>query len=258
MRLWVPTGITGSVAGLDREACMGSLLCLRFCQYCSNCTRWTPYSGVAALGVHGHFDFCLGWGWICSMQDLGKSKSFFAAACFGGGSWVRLVSRPEKLLRAGEVPAIQHVSLGLLVLLYGSSCNILARAISLPLASSEWVQRAVCHLQSPPDSGCQYIEDWKLLFMLGSHKGGPVSRGGSKWPWWIFAVCAENARSGSYGRKKNPNLSRFVHWRMQWWHHAVGCGARPAVPKERCRVVDKGFGPAWAVRDCQGMPVRDP
>lgn len=93
------------------------------------------------------------------MQDMGKSESLVAAACFGGGSSVRLISTPEKLLGAGEVPAIQHVSLGLLALLYGSSCSILARAISLPLSSSEWVQRAVCRLQSPPDSVCQYLKD---------------------------------------------------------------------------------------------------
>lgn len=61
MRLWVPTGVTGSVAGLAGEACMQGLLCPPFWQYCSNCTRWTPYSlGVAALDMHGHFDFYLG------------------------------------------------------------------------------------------------------------------------------------------------------------------------------------------------------
>ena len=63
-----------------------------------------------------------------------------------------MVSASEKLLGAGEVPAVQHVALGLLVLLSGSSCNLLAKAASLPAPSGEWVQSAVCHLQSPPDS----------------------------------------------------------------------------------------------------------
>lgn len=62
-----------------------------------------------------------------------------------------MVSRSEKLLGAGEVPAV-HVALGLLVLLPGSSCDLLAKAISLPVPRREWVQKAVCHLQSPPDS----------------------------------------------------------------------------------------------------------
>lgn len=60
-----------------------------------------------------------------------------------------VVSRSEKLLGAGEVPAVQHVVLGLLVLLPGSGYNLLAKATSLPAPNR---QRAVCHLQSPPDS----------------------------------------------------------------------------------------------------------
>lgn len=51
--------------------------------------RWT-YTGI------------LGWGWICFMQILSKSKSFFAAVCFGG----RLILlQYGKLLGAGDIPA---------------------------------------------------------------------------------------------------------------------------------------------------------
>jgi len=50
----------------------------------------------------------------------------------------------------------------------------------------------------------------------------------------LVKVCTLNSRRG------------------QRWHHTVSCGARPAVPRERCR----GCSSAWAMRDCQGTPVR--
>lgn len=46
-----------------------------------------------------------------------------------------MVSSSEKLLGAGEIPAVQHVVLGIPVLLPGSSCNPLAKASSCPAPS---------------------------------------------------------------------------------------------------------------------------
>lgn len=58
-----------------------------------------------------------------------------------------VVSRSEKLLGAGEVPAVQHVVLGLLVLLPGNGYNLLAKATSLPAPN-----RLLVFQLPPPDS----------------------------------------------------------------------------------------------------------
>lgn len=70
-----------------------------------------------------------------------------------------MVFRSEKLLEAERFQPIHGVALGFLVLLLGRRCNLLAKATGFPVLIREWVQRAVCHLQSCPGSleVCQYI-----------------------------------------------------------------------------------------------------
>lgn len=82
-----------------------------------------------------------------------QEQKFICSCLFWKLAGVHLVlqqvSTSEKLLGAGQVPAVQHFALGLPAWLLGSSYNLLAKATGLAFPSREWVQRAVCHLWSP-------------------------------------------------------------------------------------------------------------
>lgn len=96
----VPTSVTCGVAvKLARVMCSARG---------SGSTALTALGGPLAPwdSLHWTYTGVLGSGGICSMQDQSKSKSFFAAVCFG----CRLVLlqcalRSEKLLGAVEIPA---------------------------------------------------------------------------------------------------------------------------------------------------------
>lgn len=92
------------------------------------------------------------------MQDLGKSKSFFAAACFGVGlelssSGIAAVWALDQRNCWGlERFQLYDIALGLLVPFSRSGYSLLAKATNPPVPNRERVQRAASHLQSPPHS----------------------------------------------------------------------------------------------------------
>lgn len=124
----------------------------------------------------------------------------------------------------------------------------------------EWVQRAVCHLQNPPDSSRSLSVHQKLITSVHVRKSakGVVLAEGGEGDLGEFWLCKQKRLDpGSHRRKKKMPVAACTlnSLRGQRWHHAVGCGARPAVPSKGCRGSNRSFGSAWAVRVCQGTPV---
>lgn len=88
--------------------------------------------------------------------------------------------------------------------------------------------------------------------MLGS-QGVVLAEGSDLGEFWL---CRQKRLDpGSYGRKKPKPVKVYSALGGKDSTYTEGCGARPVVPREGCRGLDRAFGSAWAVRDCQGTPV---
>lgn len=115
---------------------MCNVLCPRFWQYCSDCTRWTPYSlGLTALDMYRHSGVRL------DLLHAGpkQEQKLLCSCLFWMQAGIAAVCSLDQrsFWELERFQPIHHVALGFLVLLLGRRCNLLVKATGFPVPIRE-------------------------------------------------------------------------------------------------------------------------